>query len=86
LDNLQPSYSDLTFWTWPPSAIFGFHTLRDPIAFEHTNFGEKILIGGNDMHPKWNSKKRPLAAEFFFRFLGDAFTRLVTYVHMCRHA
>jgi len=48
--------------------IWPFRTLRNPIICTHTKFGEDILIGGGDMAPKRNSKKRPLAAEFYFRF------------------
>jgi len=45
-------------------SVFGpFHTLRDPIIYICTKFGEDILIGGGDMLPKWNSKKCSLAAE-----------------------
>jgi len=40
-------------------------TLWDPIVFTHTNFGENILIGSDDMPPKRNLKKRPLATEFY---------------------
>jgi len=33
--------------------MFGpLHTLQDPIVFAHTNFGENILIGGDDMPPE----------------------------------
>jgi len=67
-------------------SIFGpLHTLRDPVAFAHTNFGENILIGGDDMPPEWNSKKRSLAAEFYIGFKVDAFTRSGTYVRVIVH-
>jgi len=49
--------------------IFGpIHTLWDPILYEHTKFGEDTLIGGEDMPQKQILKKRPLTAEFYFRF------------------
>jgi len=52
-------------------SIFGpLHTLREPIVFAHTNFGEDILIGGDDMPPERNFKKHPLAVKFYFWLSG----------------
>jgi len=34
----------------------------------HTKFGKDILIVGEDMPPKLNSKQRPLPADFCFLF------------------
>jgi len=51
----------------PPSLIFeesifeSLHTLRDPIVFAHTNFGENSLISSDDMPPKRNSNKTLLS-------------------------
>jgi len=44
-----------------------FRTLRTPLSNYTPNLVKNILIGGGDMPPKRNSKKRPLAAEFYFR-------------------
>jgi len=57
-DNRLLSNSDLSNSRWPPSAILDFRTLRDFIIYAYTKFGEDILIGGVDMPPEWNSKKR----------------------------
>jgi len=77
-DSLRPNYSDLPNWTWPPSAILDIqagalgplHVFWDPIFHARTIFCEDILIGAGVIPPKRNSKKRTMAAEFFFWFQG----------------
>jgi len=53
---------------WRKRVFVPSRTLRDPIIYVHTKFGEDSLIGGGDVPPKRSSKKRPLVAEFYFRF------------------
>jgi len=52
-------YGGKRIWTIP--CVAGPHYLRTQQT------GEDILIHGGDIPPKRNSKKRPLAAEFYFR-------------------
>jgi len=63
-DNTWSSYSDLINLKWPPAAILDVWTKHHL----HAKFGEDILISGEDMPPKLNSKQR-LMAEFYFRCL-----------------
>jgi len=94
LDNPQLSYSDSTYLTWPQSAIFDFrgkHIWTTPhVAWHHClrahiNCGENILIGNDDMPPKHNLQKRPLAAEFYFR-LSSLPGQSFEYVRVCHRA
>jgi len=83
-DSQPRSYGDSNNSRWPPSAIldyeeslFGpFRSLRDPISYVHTKFGEDIFIIGGDMPPKRNSRKRPWRRNSTSAFKVDAFTHL----------
>jgi len=52
-NNLQLSYSDLTYSTWPSSAILDYQRKHIAnIVYAHTKFGENISISNKDMSPK----------------------------------
>jgi len=74
-DHPRPSYSDLTNYRWPPSAILDVWRQRvwttpqveGPHFYQHNKFGEDILICGGVCHRSW-IRKTPSSVEFYFRF------------------